>query len=343
MKKIILFIILIAIAIVGSFFWLNRYIYLQKQGDGGVQKDYKNIGYIIEGQTVELINGYSEMEVIPGSASKIVTKYFGNEATGDLNGDGISDIAFLLTQEGGGSGTFYYMVAGIKTDMGYQGTNGILLGDRIAPQSTQISQGEILVNYADRRFGEPMTTNPSVGVSRYFKVEGLVLVEQIDSAMFGNSVDFVVNQKVRFNDGLTVSLKEIQDSRCKPGMVCIWSGELAPLFSITGGNIGDSTKEVRLGPVRTNKITESGYVFELKSATETTATITVSREITNMGRCYIGGCSSQICSSQEGVISTCEYKEAYACYKTAKCERQTNGVCGWTNTQELTECLNNAN
>ncbi|MDP2788733.1 MAG: hypothetical protein Q8O46_01600 [bacterium] len=58
------------------------------------------------------------------------------------------------------------------------------------------------------------------------------------------------------------------------------------------------------------------------------------------GRCFIGGCSSQICSDQEGIVTTCEYKEEYACYKSASCERQTGGECGWTQTSELQLCLN---
>lgn len=57
--------------------------------------------------------------------------------------------------------------------------------------------------------------------------------------------------------------------------------------------------------------------------------------------CKIGGCSGQICQNEtdEGAITTCEYKEEYACYKTAKCEVQANGKCGWTQTVELTSCL----
>lgn len=58
--------------------------------------------------------------------------------------------------------------------------------------------------------------------------------------------------------------------------------------------------------------------------------------------CMIGGCSGQICQNEtdEGAITTCEYKGEYACYKTAKCERQVNGQCGWTQTSELSSCLN---
>jgi hypothetical protein len=57
--------------------------------------------------------------------------------------------------------------------------------------------------------------------------------------------------------------------------------------------------------------------------------------------CYVGGCSGQICSDREGVISTCEFRPEYACYRSARCERQANGACGWTRTPELTSCLAN--
>jgi hypothetical protein len=119
---------------------------------------------------ITLANGVSEIEAAPGSASKIVTRYFGNEATGDLNGDGMPDVALLLTQSGAGSGTFYYVVVALRTRDGYVGTNAVLLGDRIAPQSTEIRDGGLIVNYAERRPGDAMTTPPSVGVSKYLKV-----------------------------------------------------------------------------------------------------------------------------------------------------------------------------
>jgi hypothetical protein len=57
--------------------------------------------------------------------------------------------------------------------------------------------------------------------------------------------------------------------------------------------------------------------------------------------CYVGGCSSQICSDQEGVISTCEWRPEYACYADATCGRQADGTCGWTETEALNACLAN--
>ncbi|HUO75623.1 MAG TPA: TspO/MBR family protein [Candidatus Paceibacterota bacterium] len=101
--------------------------------------------------------------------------YFGNEATGDLNGDGKPDTAFIVTSQPGGSGTFFYVIVALRTATGYTGTNAVLLGDRIAPQTTEIRGGELIVNYADRRPDEPFTAQPSVGKSMYLKVLNGVL------------------------------------------------------------------------------------------------------------------------------------------------------------------------
>lgn len=57
--------------------------------------------------------------------------------------------------------------------------------------------------------------------------------------------------------------------------------------------------------------------------------------------CFVGGCSSQVCSDQEGMVSTCEYRPEYSCYQGATCERQASGQCGWTQTPALKACLMN--
>lgn len=61
--------------------------------------------------------------------------------------------------------------------------------------------------------------------------------------------------------------------------------------------------------------------------------------------CVIAGCSGQLCvSSREksSVVTTCEYKSEYGCYERATCEPQKNGKCGWTQTEELSQCIVNA-
>ena len=59
------------------------------------------------------------------------------------------------------------------------------------------------------------------------------------------------------------------------------------------------------------------------------------------GGCYVSGCSREICSDQPGVSSSCEYRPEYACYQSARCERQVSGQCGWTPTSELFSCMRN--
>lgn len=56
--------------------------------------------------------------------------------------------------------------------------------------------------------------------------------------------------------------------------------------------------------------------------------------------CFITGCSRQICSDRE-VVTTCEFRPEYACYQNAVCERQMSGECGWRETKELRQCLEN--
>src|SRR3989344_1595476 len=152
LKKIIVGITVVVAVLVGGFYALNSYIYNEKQADATA--DYKDAEYVIEGERVKL-----------GDEG---TSYFGNEIKTDLNGDGREDVVFLLTQETGGSGTFYYVVAALDTGRGYVGSEALFLGDRIAPQTTEKGRGRIVVvNYADRTSGESFSTPPSVGKSMW--------------------------------------------------------------------------------------------------------------------------------------------------------------------------------
>jgi predicted secreted protein len=56
------------------------------------------------------------------------------------------------------------------------------------------------------------------------------------------------------------------------------------------------------------------------------------------GACVVGGCSGQICADRE-LFSTCEMMPEYACYQGAECKRQEDGLCGFTMTPTLMQCL----
>lgn len=56
--------------------------------------------------------------------------------------------------------------------------------------------------------------------------------------------------------------------------------------------------------------------------------------------CIKGGCSGTLCVEEgQDAVTTCEWRPEYACYQNATCERQPDGACGWTQTDELTACL----
>ncbi len=184
MKKAIWILICVCL-LVGGIYWYSRHVDTQPTAQTPKVPSYKNSTYLIHGQSVALIDGRAEIAETPSSSVTTLTQYFGNEATGDLDGNGEADTAFILTQSTGGSGTFYYVVVALKGVGGYVGTNAILLGDRIAPQSTEIKDGQLIVNYAERKVGDPMTTPPSVGVSKYLKVEGNTLLEVVRTAKIG--------------------------------------------------------------------------------------------------------------------------------------------------------------
>jgi len=54
--------------------------------------------------------------------------------------------------------------------------------------------------------------------------------------------------------------------------------------------------------------------------------------------CIVAGCSGQVCADVP-VPTTCEMRAWYPCFRTARCERQASGACGWTPTPELEACL----
>ncbi|MBI2137359.1 eight-cysteine-cluster domain-containing protein [Candidatus Woesearchaeota archaeon] len=57
--------------------------------------------------------------------------------------------------------------------------------------------------------------------------------------------------------------------------------------------------------------------------------------------CATAGCSGELCVKAEDAddtITTCEYKEEYACLKQTNCGCN-EGKCGWKETTEYAKCI----
>ncbi len=156
-----------------------------------------------------------------------------------------------------------------------------------------------------------------------------------------------INQVAGFKNGLSIRpVSVIEDSRCPIDVQCIQAGTVRISLKTTyAGN--SSTHTLALG----EHVTVGGVTVTFDSAAPQkkantpinsySLTFTVIPGTSASGQCYVGGCSQEICSDVKGQVSSCIYSPVYACYKTAKCERQKSGQCGWTKTPELTSCLTN--
>ncbi len=122
----------------------------------------KNLTVTIDEQTFDLRDGVAQVDPAPGSATKNTLRIVGEPVAGDVNGDGRPDSALLLSNDPGGSGTFYYAVVAINDGGGYHATNALLLGDRIAPKSLDVSDGRFVYRFLDRDPGQAMSAEPTV-------------------------------------------------------------------------------------------------------------------------------------------------------------------------------------
>jgi len=89
----------------------------------------------------------------------------------------------------------------------------------------------------------------------------------------------------------------------------------------------------------------AGYTCTLEGNYPDMATVCVrARKSKTISDCAVGGCSGELCYEKsddpgDDLVSPCIYMEEYECLKKTRCERQSDGKCGWTQTPEYTACL----
>lgn len=114
-------------------------------------------------QSFTLIDGVAEKPAAPGAVTGEIVRAVGEPVIGgDITGDGKPEAALLLTDDAGGSGTFYYAVLALSGTDSWRSTNAVALGDRIEPQGIDFADGHFVYRFLERRPGEPMSIPPSV-------------------------------------------------------------------------------------------------------------------------------------------------------------------------------------
>ena len=94
----------------------------------------------------------------------------------------------------------------------------------------------------------------------------------IDSLTLGVATTFLLHDAKALKNGPTVTLTAITDSRCKPGVQCIWAGEFSASWKIVNGT---DTQTITLGTVRNSSQTVDSYTYTLTNTNDDHATLTV--------------------------------------------------------------------
>lgn len=131
-----------------------------------MQFDFNNQKIMVNDQELDFVNGTYKSTDIYNAHTATITDEVTNEAG--------NRAAAILTDNPGGSGTFYYLVGAMIKNNQQIYSKPILLGDRIKILSVQVynplseDNGLIAVQYLTRAYGEPMSSEPTVqSIIRY--------------------------------------------------------------------------------------------------------------------------------------------------------------------------------
>jgi len=132
--------------------------------------------YITASGMAPLENGEYREPTAPGSEEETVVVLTDFTATGDLNGDGISDAAVVLATNSGGSGVFIDLAA-VVIEEGQTVNIAITpLGDRVQINSLTIEGGQIVVDMVVQGPDDPMCC-PTQQVVEVYELQGYELVQ----------------------------------------------------------------------------------------------------------------------------------------------------------------------
>jgi len=110
---------------------------------------------------------------------------------GDLNADGISDAAFLLAEDTGGSGVFVSLVVIYSRGEYFQQAQGILIDDRPVINAISIENGVVKITGLVHGPNDPMV-DPTTSMSVEFTLFGDQMVRTWQKSAFEGSAEHLI-------------------------------------------------------------------------------------------------------------------------------------------------------
>ena len=134
-----------------------------EQSSAQAPADPANAGYYIDGIVYTLVNGELE-QAIEDSTTVNKFKLLDFKAAGDINKDGTDDVAVVVTNDAGGSGTFYYLAI-FTSGSSPVIENTSYLGDRIVVNDITFTNNQFQVKYLDRDSESDMASDPTIEIT----------------------------------------------------------------------------------------------------------------------------------------------------------------------------------
>lgn len=160
-KPVLVGLLIASVAALAGLFMVMRSV-IDHAGEQSAPEAVRNITVTLDGQAFTLKDGVAAIPAAPGSAAQNTVRIVGDPVVGDATGEGEQDAALLIQNDPGGSGTFYYAVLAINHGGAYQATNAVSLGDRIAPEGIDFTNGHFVYRFLDRNSGSSMADKPTV-------------------------------------------------------------------------------------------------------------------------------------------------------------------------------------
>ncbi|HEX6269926.1 MAG TPA: Gmad2 immunoglobulin-like domain-containing protein [Anaerolineales bacterium] len=133
-------------------------------------------------QVVQLVDGKFEQGT-PGSADHISVLVTDFVAAGDLNGDGMDEVAALISENYGGTGAFVFLAVYENVNRALTFLTSTVVDDRPQLNALSIENNEIFLDATIHGFEEPMCC-PTLRTTRHYRLDEAGQLDMTDYTTF---------------------------------------------------------------------------------------------------------------------------------------------------------------